>query len=423
MASSGIGEFDGVLGGGYPVPSAILVEGPLGGAKEYVLYSFVRKSELPDSRIVVTKTGVAEVVRDARANGIEIDERAVWVAGEGAENRVNLEDLASLSFSIKELLRKEELLRRGGGGKISVSFDVLSSLLMRNSSEVVYRFLDPLIAEEKKYDCVLLATIEEGMHPGPVVASLEHLFDGVLVTEPGKGGLPAIRVKKMKGVAVTSTEAVLVPPGGEAKEAKPAEERRLAAIMFTDIVGYTAITQRDEARSMEILKRHNSILRPVFQKHEGREVKTIGDAFLIEFGSALQALQCDIDAQETLSNYNKAATLEEMKLKIRIGIHLGDVILRDNDVFGDAVNIASRIQPLAEPGGICVSDQVYGQVRNKTPYEMLKAEQVHLKNVSYPVDGYHVLLPWEPRPKVAVHPPPAAEGGVPLTRRIAILPM
>jgi adenylate cyclase len=189
-------------------------------------------------------------------------------------------------------------------------------------------------------------------------------------------------------------------------------ERRLAAIMFTDIVGYTAITQRDEARAMAILERHNSLLRPIFQKHRGREVKTIGDAFLIEFGSALQALQCAIEVQETLSNYDKSAT-EEDKLKLRIGIHLGDVISRDNDVFGDAVNIASRIQPLAEPGGICVSDQVQGQVRNKTPYELLKIEQVKLKNVTFPVDVYQVVLPWEPRPTA----------GVPQTRRLAILPL
>jgi len=183
--------------------------------------------------------------------------------------------------------------------------------------------------------------------------------------------------------------------------------------MFTDIAGYTAITQRDEASAMEILQRHNSLLRPIFEKHQGREVKTIGDAFLIEFGSALQALQCAIEVQETLSGYNKSLATEDGKFKVRIGIHLGDVIYRDNDVFGDAVNIASRIQPLSEPGGICVSDQVQGQVRNKIPYELLKVEQVKLKNVTFPVDIYQVVLPWEPRPT----------GGVPSTRRIAILPL
>ena len=202
-------------------------------------------------------------------------------------------------------------------------------------------------------------------------------------------------------------------------ETAPHEARRLAAIVFTDIVGYTAITQRDEAKAMGTLQRHNSLVRPIIEKHHGREVKTIGDAFLIEFGSALRALQFAIEVQETVSSYDGAAPGED-KLRLRIGIHLGDVIIRDNDVFGDAVNIASRIQPLAEPGGICVSDQVYGQVRNKIPYEFIKSEEVHLKNVSYPVDVYHVFLPWEVKPNVTKT---KESEGVPLTRRLAILPL
>jgi adenylate cyclase len=418
LAAVGIDDLDRVLGGGLPSPSAVLVEGQLGSAKEKLLYSFLRKTDNPDRRVMVTKSAIADVVRDAKANGVEFGVDTIWVAPEGGEARLEMENLATLSFALKEVLKKNS------GTRIRIGFDILSSVLMRNSSEGVYRFLDQLIAEVKRYDAVLVATIEPGMHPEPVLASIEHLFDGVLsvvLGNPAAGTGPAVRILRMKGVAVASGETVMLGPATLPKQVAAVEERRLAAIMFTDIVGYTAITQRDEARSMEILKRHNDLLRPVFQKHFGREVKTIGDAFLIEFGSALQALQCAIDAQETLSNYNKDVPSEEMKLKIRIGIHLGDVIMREKDVFGDAVNIASRIQPLAEPGGICVSDQVYGQVRNKVPYELIKIEQVHLKNVSYPVDVYHVFLPWEPRPKVPVHAPEAE--GVPLTRRLAILPL
>lgn len=415
LASSGIEGFDRVLGGGFPVPSAVLVEGPLGGGKELLLYSFVRRSDPQDSCVFITKSGVSEVVRDAKANGVELAEGISWVAGQEAAVKVELENLASLSFSIKEILRKSSTTR------IRLAADVLSSLLMRNSPDAIYRFFDQLIAEVKKYQAVLLATVEAGMHPPPVLASLEHLFDGVLVVGPGEGHGPAIQVRRMKGVAVGSGQEVLLTGGQPHPQAAPQEVRRLAAIMFTDIVGYTAITQRDEARAMEILRRHNDLLRPIFQKHQGREVKTIGDAFLLEFGSALQALQCAVEVQETLHDRNKGLASEDEKLKLRIGIHLGDVIIRDNDVFGDAVNIASRIQPLAEPGGICVSDQVYGQVRNKTTHELLKFDQVKLKNVSYPVDVYHVLLPWEPRPKTPVHEPEAE--GVPLTRRLAILPL
>jgi adenylate cyclase len=416
LASSGIEPFDRAIGGGFPVSSAILVEGPLESAKENVLYSFIQAGrESQACKIFITKSTVNDVVRDAKANGVEMGENVVWIGGEGARVAVDLESLAALSYSLKEVLRQNS------GASIRIAFDVLSPILMRNSSDSVYRFLDQLIAEIKRYQAVLLVTVEPGMHPPEVLTSIEHLFDGVISVEAARSGAPpTIQIRKMKGVARAAATVAL-----QAEPAKPEaglEERRLAAIMFTDIVGYTAITQRDEARSMEILKRHNALLRPVFQKHGGREVKTIGDAFLIEFGSALQALQCAIEAQETLSNYNKTAASEESKLKIRIGIHLGDIILRDNDVFGDAVNIASRIQPLAEPGGICVSDQVYGQVRNKTQYELIEIEQVHLKNVSYPVDVYHVFLPWEPRPKVPVRAA-EAEGGVPLSRRVAILPL
>lgn len=191
--------------------------------------------------------------------------------------------------------------------------------------------------------------------------------------------------------------------------------------MFTDIVGYTALTQRDESNAMAILQKHNALLRPVFLKHHGREVKTIGDAFLLEFGSALEAVVCAVEVQEVLSDYSKASTTAEGKIKLRIGIHLGDVIYRENDVFGDAVNIASRIQPLAEPGGICVSEQVYDQVRNKITYELVKIEQVRLKNVSYPVDVYHLVLPWEPRPTVL--PQTGGPEAIPLKRRLAILPL
>ena len=180
LAASGIEGFDRLLGGGFPVPSAVLVEGPLGGGKELLLYSFVRKSGAPDGCVFITKSGVSEVVRDAGVNGVELADGISWVAGQEGEARIELENLPTLSFSIKEILRKN------GGGRIRLAVDVLSSLLMRNDSESVYRFFDQLIAEVKKYQAVLLATIEGDMHPPPVVASIEHLFDGVLVVGPSE---------------------------------------------------------------------------------------------------------------------------------------------------------------------------------------------------------------------------------------------
>src|SRR5206468_5214119 len=132
------------------------------------------------------------------------------------------------------------------------------------------------------------------------------------------------------------------------------EQRKLAAIMFTDMVGYSALSQRNEQLAQELLEEHRALLRPLFACFNGTEIKTIGDAFLIEFHSALEAAQCAIEIQRTLAKRNADAPAER-QIQVRIGIHIGDVVHRGGDVYGDGVNIASRIEPLAGPGGICVS--------------------------------------------------------------------
>lgn len=164
--------------------------------------------------------------------------------------------------------------------------------------------------------------------------------------------------------------------------------------MFTDLVGYTALTQRNEALAMQLLEEHRRLVRPFFPKHNGREIKTIGDAFLVEFASALEATRCAFDIQQELHELN-SARLPERTVLVRIGVHLGDVIHSQNDVYGDAVNIASRIEPLASPGGICVSEQVYAQIKNKFEFPLSTLGERNLKNVSEPVEVYRVILPWE----------------------------
>jgi len=173
-----------------------------------------------------------------------------------------------------------------------------------------------------------------------------------------------------------------------------AEQRRLAAVMFTDLVGYTALTQRNEALAMQLLEEHRKIIRPVFSKHNGREIKTIGDAFLVEFASALEATRCAFDIQQSLNELNSGRP-SERTLMLRIGIHLGDVIHDQNDVYGDAVNIASRIEPLASPGGICVSRQVYDQIKNKFEFPLSSLGEKALKNVGELIEVYRVVFPWE----------------------------
>ena len=169
--------------------------------------------------------------------------------------------------------------------------------------------------------------------------------------------------------------------------------RRLAAIMFTDMVGYTALMQADETAALKVLERHNRLLRPVFARFGGREIKTVGDAFLVEFESALDAVHAAIELQRSLHEYNAAST-ETWKIRIRIGIHLGDVVRSDGDVLGDAVNIASRIEPLAEPEGICLTQQVYDQVQNKLTTPLVKLPPRELKNIQLPVGVYKVARTW-----------------------------
>jgi len=175
------------------------------------------------------------------------------------------------------------------------------------------------------------------------------------------------------------------------------EHRKLAAIMFTDMVGYSALAQRNEALALELLEEHHRLLRPIFPKFGGREIKSTGDGFLVEFASALAAAQCAIEIQRTLVQYNSSAS-PERRYQVRIGVHLGDVVLREADIFGDGVNIAARIEPLAEAGGICLSRSVFDQVEHKLDAALVKLGSPELKNISVPMEVYRVVLPWQKAP-------------------------
>ncbi|HYB03559.1 MAG TPA: adenylate/guanylate cyclase domain-containing protein [Nitrososphaerales archaeon] len=172
------------------------------------------------------------------------------------------------------------------------------------------------------------------------------------------------------------------------------EQVNLAAIMFTDIVGYTSLTESDEDLALKLLDEHRRIVRPLISSHNGKEVKTMGDAFLVEFGSAVESTRCAFEIQQALHKFNANRKPLE-RILLRIGIHLGDVIHSGEDVYGDAVNVASRIEGLSEPGGICISRQVYDSVRNKihdARFESLGLRQ--LKNVKNEVEVYKAITPW-----------------------------
>lgn len=163
--------------------------------------------------------------------------------------------------------------------------------------------------------------------------------------------------------------------------------------MFTDIVGYTALTETNEGLALKLLDQHRRIVRPLIWAHNGREIKTMGDAFLVEFGSAVEATRCAYEIQGSLSDFNRSQSAEG-RILLRIGIHLGDIVHSERDVYGDAVNLASRIEGLAEPGGICVSRQVYDSVHRKLQdmqFESLGAKR--MKNVKDDFEVFRVAMP------------------------------
>jgi TolB-like protein len=161
--------------------------------------------------------------------------------------------------------------------------------------------------------------------------------------------------------------------------------------MFTDLVGFSALAQQNEALALELVDTKRQLLNPLLDQHKGTLIKTMGDGFLIEFSSALQAVQCAIGIQAMLQGYN-SSQVDERKINLRIGIHLGDVEFKDGDVFGDGVNIASRIEPLAEPGGICISEDVARQVQNKAYVDLESIGTPELKNIDESFEVFKLKL-------------------------------
>jgi adenylate cyclase len=182
----------------------------------------------------------------------------------------------------------------------------------------------------------------------------------------------------------------------EVNSAVPVENRRLAAIMFTDIVGFSRQMGTDEARTMRLLAVHNQVIQQAVTAHKGTVIKTVGDAFLVDFPSVVNAVQCAQQVQAHLRVYNAEKERAE-QIHVRIGIHLGDIIQQDGDVFGDGVNVASRLQGLAEPDTICISQKVYEEVEQKLSLgAVLSLGRPKLKNIAQQF-GVYLLLAESPK--------------------------
>jgi class 3 adenylate cyclase len=168
-------------------------------------------------------------------------------------------------------------------------------------------------------------------------------------------------------------------------------DRRLAAIMAVDVVGYSRLIGTDEAGTLARVKAHRvELLEPRVAEHHGRVVKLTGDGALIEFGSAVNAVAGAVAIQNSVSE-REAAEPEDRRIRYRIGINIGDIVLEDGDIFGDGVNVAARLEGLAEPGGICIARNVYSQVKAKLDLGFQPMGEHRVKNIAEPVTVYRVL--------------------------------
>ena len=161
------------------------------------------------------------------------------------------------------------------------------------------------------------------------------------------------------------------------------QSRQLAAIMFTDIVGYTALMGDNEEKAFQILRKNRLIQKPCIEKYSGKCIKEIGDGVLASFSSVSEAVLCAREIQNTCNRENE--------FHLRIGIHLGEVMFEENDIFGDGVNIASRLQAMAPIGGIWISESVYANVTNKKDISTRFIREINFKNVKDAVKVYEII--------------------------------
>ena len=169
-------------------------------------------------------------------------------------------------------------------------------------------------------------------------------------------------------------------------------ERRLAAILTADVVGYSRMMGKDEEGTHAALKAiRRDLTDPSIQEHRGRIVKSTGDGLLAEFASVVDAVRCAVSVQNEMAQRNAAVPVER-RMQFRIGINLGDIIIDDDDIFGDGVNIAARLEPLAEPGGVCISQVVLDQVRDKLGFAFEDMGERQVKNIARPLRVYRIPI-------------------------------
>ena len=189
--------------------------------------------------------------------------------------------------------------------------------------------------------------------------------------------------------------------------------RRLAAILAADIAGYSALMGADEAGTVRDLKAHQGVILPIITEHGGRIIDTAGDGILAEFGSVVNAAECAVLIQRTMAQRN-ADVEEARRMRFRIGINQGDVVFDDSRVYGDGVNVAARLENLAEPGGICVTRRVYEDICGKMQLAFVDLGEQQLKNIAQPVRVYRISGEQLAAGRVAAKPALFAASNIPI---------
>src|ERR1700682_847777 len=173
-------------------------------------------------------------------------------------------------------------------------------------------------------------------------------------------------------------------------------ERRLAAVLAADIAGYSRLMGRDEEGILAQLKSfRKALIDPAIAEHRGRIVKTTGDGMLVEFASAVHAVRCAVEVQRGMAKQN-ADVPQDARIEFRVGIHVGDIMIDENDIFGDGVNIAARLEGIAEPGGVCISDDTQRQIRGKVDIAFEDMGPQNLKNIVEPIRAWRARVDAEP---------------------------
>ena len=191
--------------------------------------------------------------------------------------------------------------------------------------------------------------------------------------------------------------------------------RRLAAIVAADVAGYSRLMGLDEVGTARTLREHLAVADALVAKHGGRIVKTTGDGVLLEFASVVDAAECAVAVQAVMAERNQGVP-EDRRMLFRIGINLGDILIEGDDILGDGVNVAARLEGIAEAGGICISSSAYEQVRGKVQVDFTDLGEQALKNIARPIRAYAVGL----SARMLIKLPPANSGSASIHRSAAI---